>query len=68
MATTTKVNVPKDAGDEIVVRYSGGDPVTYKVRDGHVTVDNENVDAFLRAIAGSEASTGNAGTSDKGES
>lgn len=52
MAQSTKVNVPADAGDEITIRYAGADPVSYKVTDGHVTVQNEDVDAFVTAIPG----------------
>ena len=67
MANTTRVDVPKSAGDEITVRYRGGDPITYKVRDGHVTVDDRHVEKFLGAVEGSKASAGNTDASDRGE-
>ncbi len=43
----TRITVPKERGDEIIVRWNGDDPTNYKVTDGHVSVENENVDRFL---------------------
>jgi hypothetical protein len=76
MSDTTRVSVPEDTGDEIVIRYGGDDPILYKVEGGTVEVDNEHLDAFLVAVGGSsvetgngtEAETGNTGTGEEGES
>jgi hypothetical protein len=68
MPNTTKVNVPKGTGDEISIRYSGDDPIVYSVKDGHTTVDNQHLDAFLAVVPGSKADTGTTGSGDKGES
>jgi hypothetical protein len=50
----TRVTVPKEVGDEIIVRWNGDDPTTYKVTDGHVSVENENVERFLAHFDGSK--------------
>lgn len=57
MSKTTKVSVPKSAGDEITVSIGGSEPTRYKVTDGHVTVNNEDLDTFLRGVPGAEAQT-----------
>jgi hypothetical protein len=67
MGQTTKVEIPKKFGKQIVFRYRGTDPVTYEVRDGSVNVENEHLDTFLRALAGSKAVAGNTSDSDKGD-
>ena len=54
MSKTTKVVVPKEAGDSIQI-FDGGESQTYKVTDGHVTVASEDVDKFLGAVTGSSA-------------
>jgi hypothetical protein len=54
MANTTRVSVPKEVGEEIVVRWNGDDPITYKVTDNHVTVENENVERFFSLFEGSK--------------
>lgn len=47
----TRVAVPQDDG-EITVSRNGDEPVTYKVKDGTVTV-TDDVAAFLNAVEGS---------------
>lgn len=58
MATkdTTRINVPKNLANDdgnIVVRWDGDDPTTYKVTDNHVTVENQYADRFLSIFEGS---------------
>ncbi len=50
---TTKIQVPKESGDELTFRFAGEDPETYKVTDDHITVPNERVDAVLTSVSGS---------------
>lgn len=56
---TTRVSVPKEVGDEVVVRWDGDDPTTYPVRNGFVEVENARVERFLSAVEGSSADGGN---------
>lgn len=63
MASTTRVSVPKSAGDEIVVSWDGDAPKTYKVTDGHVAIENENVDRFLTIFEGSKVTATEAASS-----
>ena len=56
-AQNTKIKVPKDTGTkngEIVIRFAGDDPETFKIHDDHtVTVPNHRVEKFLRYVPGS---------------
>lgn len=60
MAETTRVNVPETHGREITVSYNGDEPLTYRVTDGHVTVDNQHLPHFLAVVDGSTVATSGA--------
>lgn len=66
MATKTRINVPKDAGDEIVVRWDGNDATTYRVTDGHVSVEPEYADRFVALVDGSKVDAGTTSASKSG--
>jgi len=53
----TKVNVPQKDG-EVVVRRGGAEPVTYKVTDGHVSVDEADAEWFAAQFDGSKPASG----------
>lgn len=53
MPATHKVKVPKAVGEALSVSYAGDKPVAYKVTDGHATVQDEHLNAFLGAVEGS---------------
>jgi hypothetical protein len=62
-AKHTRITVPKEVGDEITVRWNGDDPTTYKVTDGHVSVESENVERFLAHFDGSKVADAPAASS-----
>lgn len=51
-ADVTAVRVPDTVGPEIVVRFGGDDPETYRVTNGSVEVPNARVERFLAAVDG----------------
>jgi hypothetical protein len=57
-----KVSVPESAGEKIRIAYGGAKPVEYKVTGGHVEVDAQHVDAFLRNVEGAKVDAGNTGS------
>lgn len=60
---TTRVSVPKELANddgEIVVRWDGDDPTKYKVNDGHVAVENSNVERFLAHFDGTKVDAASA--------
>lgn len=60
-----KVHVPSKAGDEIVIRHAGNDPITYKVTDGTTTVKDGDLDVFLASVEGSKVEGGKSSTTAK---
>lgn len=62
MASKQRINVPKELGDEVVVRWDGNDPTTYRVNDGHVLVEPEYVDRFLSVFDDAKLDVGTSGT------
>lgn len=51
------VKVPQQDG-EIRITAQAEEPAVYPVKDGHVSVDDADVPAFLARIAGSELAGG----------
>jgi hypothetical protein len=51
-----KIRVPESVGDEVAVTYGHPDKgtVRYAVTDGVVEVAEDDVDTFLRSVAGAE--------------
>ena len=62
-ASKTRVKVPKDAGDEIVVSWDGDEPTTYPVSESHISLESQHVDRFLNLFEGSSVSKNDAADS-----
>jgi hypothetical protein len=58
--STTKVRVPKSAGEEITISYAGDEPITYRVTDGTTSVRDEHLNSFLGVVEGSTTVGGTA--------
>lgn len=55
------VRVPDEHGKAISVRYGGGAPTVYHVRDGRVSVEPNRLRVFLSMVEGAEVVDGNSG-------
>lgn len=62
-AKTVQIQLAKGSseasGEEVVLRFSGDDPETYKVTDGSIRVPKEREAQFLAQFAGAEVVAGN---------
>lgn len=61
----TKITVPQKDG-EIVVRRAGSEPVTYKVTDHSVSVDEADAEWFAAQFDGSKPASGSPAATSQG--